>query len=132
LHLHELLMKSVNHTKSTVSILVVFLLLASIVCSALGSFSAYPNAHEITVTKKTNAQAKSNALLLYEEKEGENKSKDHSSDDLSKKNLYLIRLIVAPILPRIASQQCFSATVPLSFGSTTGFPLYLAKRALLI
>ncbi|SKC45115.1 hypothetical protein [Ohtaekwangia koreensis] len=109
--------------------LVVFFLLASIVCSSVTAFAAIPKAKELVFTKKTKAHSKSVAQFPYEEKEKEEeKGLDRTQDHFS----FLSLVDEATLFSFVESHNHSFLHAPHPCELIAQVPLYLVKRSLLI
>jgi hypothetical protein len=123
-------MNTAKHLASLTNLLVVFVLLASIVCSNF-SFTEYSADNHLTiVAKKPDPSAATYAQLLCEEKEKE-------EDDVSRHNtasnlvlIYHICDLFSSSFPRTQHSSVYNS--PAHCGDTTNVPIYLAKRSFLI
>jgi hypothetical protein len=118
-------MKRISPVRSFTSLLVAFFLLTSIVCSSLGAMAINGHSQESFVSKPSNAISKS-ATQLPEKVESENDSKPHN-------NYFFIHLVgeflqfSVPVSQHASFYHAF-----LIRGNTSGIPMYLSKRSILV
>ena len=125
LYICLIFMKRINPIRSFTSILVIFFLLAPIVCSAINSFSPNRRTQEFVVTKKANTPSKSDTQLP-EKVESENDHKPHN-------NFFFIHRVGEFLRFNITkSQNTFFYNAFRFRGNTTGIPLYLIKRSIVV
>lgn len=124
IHLFDF-MKRLNSIRSIISILMIFIFLASIVCTSNIVSLLTANVHEVIAIKKPGTPSKSDSQLP-EKVEVENDLK-------SNVHFFLIEEISEFIQSDITKSQCAFIYNAVRFrGNTTGAPLYLIKRSILI
>lgn len=125
LYICLIFMKRISSIRSLTSILVIFFLLAPIVCSTINSFNPSRKTQEFVVGKKTNTPSKSDTQLP-EKVESENDCKPHN-------NFFLIHQVGEFLRFNITkSQHTFFYNAFRFRGISTGIPLYLIKRSIVI
>jgi len=122
-------MRKVNHLTSIASLLVIFFLLAPIVCNFLAPPQSTKESKDHVVSKKASAASKSGIQFPYEEREKEEENGAAKSHD----NLFLIYLISESVYHYRAELYHYCSYNALrSCGNASSIPLYLTKRTLLI
>jgi len=125
LYLCLIFMKRINPIRSFTGIVVIFFLLAPIVCSTINSFSPYRKTQGFVVTKKANTPSRSDTQLP-EKVESENDRKPHN-------NFFFIHPVGEFTRFNITkSQRTFSYNAFRFWGIRTDIPLYLSKRSIVI
>lgn len=118
-------MRQDSHNRSFISTLVVFCLLLSIVCSSVTTGYTTARSHAATILKKPGNTAKSDTQLP-EKIESENDYKPHI-------NFVFIHAVGAIVhFDFVKSLQRYTITDTRFRAITTGLPLYLVMRVIMI
>jgi hypothetical protein len=123
-------MNKTKHLASLTNLLVVFLLLASIVCSNFGFSENTHAGHVTTITKKSDSSSTTYAHLLCEEKEKEEEgiSRHNAAGNLVL--IYQICDLFSSTFPE--TEFTVSYNSPDHSGDAPSVPIYLSKRSFLI